>query len=150
MSIKSTTIIINGKEYRSVEEMPPDIRALYDSVMAKRAGTNGGNGAVITTSTITINGKQVPGSSVPGETHELLNQVIRSLDSDGDGVLEASDIDAVVRSGKVPFAPEPLGSKVFSDPAAVKVTARLHRIRSLAMVLLIAAAALLFFFLSRK
>jgi len=27
-------IVINGKEYHSVDELPPDVRALYDKAMA--------------------------------------------------------------------------------------------------------------------
>jgi hypothetical protein len=35
-----TKIKVNGKEYNSPEEMPPDVRSLYDKAMANRQSFN--------------------------------------------------------------------------------------------------------------
>jgi len=45
-------IVVNGKEYHSLDELPPDIRALYDQAMA-RADTK------VTVKKVTINGVEV-------------------------------------------------------------------------------------------
>jgi TRAP-type mannitol/chloroaromatic compound transport system substrate-binding protein len=45
-------IVVNGKEYRSVDELPPDVRALYDQAMASADKK-------VTVKRITINGVEV-------------------------------------------------------------------------------------------
>jgi len=45
-------IVVNGKEYHSLDELPPDIRALYDQAMAS-ADTK------VTVKKVTINGVEV-------------------------------------------------------------------------------------------
>jgi hypothetical protein len=53
MSLTVTRKIkINGKEYHSVDELPPDARALYDAAMAS-------HGKKVTVKKITINGVDV-------------------------------------------------------------------------------------------
>ena len=55
-------IKVNGKEYNSVDELPPDVRALYDRAMAspgkkgsaKKITINGGDVAATRTSATTI------------------------------------------------------------------------------------------------
>lgn len=37
---------INGKEYRSREEMPPDVRALFDAAMNPASGKNAARGPI--------------------------------------------------------------------------------------------------------
>jgi len=45
-------ITVNGKEYHSLDELPPDIRALYDQAMASKDKK-------ITVNRIVINGHQI-------------------------------------------------------------------------------------------
>jgi TRAP-type mannitol/chloroaromatic compound transport system substrate-binding protein len=45
-------IVVNGKEYHSVDELPPDVRALYDKAMASADKK-------VTVNRITINGVDV-------------------------------------------------------------------------------------------
>jgi len=45
-------IVVNGKEYRSVDELPPDVRALHDQAMASADKK-------VTVKRITINGVEV-------------------------------------------------------------------------------------------
>jgi hypothetical protein len=45
-------IIVNGKEYHSVDELPPDARALYDQAMASADKK-------VTVKKITLNGVEV-------------------------------------------------------------------------------------------
>lgn len=62
-------IVVNGQEYSSPDEMPPDVRAIYDRLMVDRDGNgvpdvidearsrSDANSAVITRQEIVINGK---------------------------------------------------------------------------------------------
>ena len=53
MSVTVTRkIVVNGKEYHSVEELPPDVRALYDQAMASA-------NKKVTVKKVTINGVEV-------------------------------------------------------------------------------------------
>jgi TRAP-type mannitol/chloroaromatic compound transport system substrate-binding protein len=45
-------IVVNGKEYHSLDELPPDIRALYDQAMASADKK-------VTVKKVTINGVEV-------------------------------------------------------------------------------------------
>lgn len=57
-----TRVVFNGKEYSSVDEMPPDVRKLYDDVIASIASPDkaGGSGGVhIKVATrLVVNGKE--------------------------------------------------------------------------------------------
>ena len=53
MSVTVTRkIVVNGKEYHSVDELPPDVRALYDQAMASPDKK-------VTVKKVTINGVEV-------------------------------------------------------------------------------------------
>ncbi len=56
---RSSRIVVNGREYGSVEEMPPDVRALYERALrlAAEAGTAGATAEVATSTS----GGDVPG-----------------------------------------------------------------------------------------
>ncbi|HEX6465109.1 MAG TPA: hypothetical protein VFZ98_11665, partial [Vicinamibacterales bacterium] len=47
-------ITVNGKEYQSLDELPPDLKALYDKAMASGAGH-------ATVTRIILNGRDVKG-----------------------------------------------------------------------------------------
>ena len=50
--IVTRKIVVNGKEYHSIDELPPDVRALYDQAMASADKK-------ITVKKVTINGVEV-------------------------------------------------------------------------------------------
>jgi hypothetical protein len=55
-------VVFNGREYSSVEEMPPDVRRVYEDAMASvgaldKAGGSGGSHITITTRLV-VNGKE--------------------------------------------------------------------------------------------
>jgi len=55
-------VVFNGREYSSVEEMPPDVRGVYEDAMASvaaldKAGGSGGSHVRITTRLV-VNGKE--------------------------------------------------------------------------------------------
>jgi hypothetical protein len=43
----NTMITVNTKKYGSADEMPPDVRALYDKAMASAPGRQGGGGGQV-------------------------------------------------------------------------------------------------------
>src|SRR5262245_65570761 len=93
-----TRITVNGVEYRSVDEMPPDVRAEYDRMMSMLADRDGDGvpdvlqgqlthestrstnsinliGSVSKISTITVNGKQYDRlDDVPPELRQLIDR----------------------------------------------------------------------------
>jgi len=44
VEFRSTTITVNGQTYKSVEEMPPDVRKIYESMMARLTEDKDGDG----------------------------------------------------------------------------------------------------------
>lgn len=89
-------IIVNGKEYASVDDMTPDIRRIYESTQ-NLLDDNDGDGvpdrfkqamiqteSVRTTTRYTINGQVYDDiSAVPPELRAQLDEALRALDSDG-------------------------------------------------------------------
>ncbi len=74
----SEKIVINGKEYTRVEDMPPDVRALYDQALTTLEGRGSPNAAVkITTHVkLTINGKTYDSpEAMPPEVRRIYDAV---------------------------------------------------------------------------
>ncbi len=72
-----TRIKINGKEYASPEEMPPEARRLYDQALAKGGTSTPAN----LKSKITFNGKSYNSpDEMPETTRRIYEGAIRSLD----------------------------------------------------------------------
>jgi hypothetical protein len=44
MEFRSTTITVNGQTYKSVEEMPPDVRKIYESMISRLTEDKDGDG----------------------------------------------------------------------------------------------------------
>jgi len=60
--VSMNRLVFNGREYSSVEEMPPDVRRVYEDAMASvgaldKAGGSGGSQIKITTR-LEVNGKE--------------------------------------------------------------------------------------------
>ena len=70
-------IIVNGREYRSVEELPPDLRAAYEKAMASREGA----GPV---PRITVNTQQYDSpEAMPPDVRRLYEAVRANLPKEG-------------------------------------------------------------------
>lgn len=54
-------IVVNGQEYHSIDELPPDVRALYDQAMASPDKR-------VTVKRITVNGVDVARTQTSGTT----------------------------------------------------------------------------------
>lgn len=77
-------IIVNGKEYNSLDDVPADIRALYDQVMASGRGD-------ATEKRIILNGRDV--ESIDGLPPEMRQMLTNAL---GEGKSTTSPIVIVV------------------------------------------------------
>jgi len=83
-----TKIKINGKEYNSPEEMPPDIRSLYEKAMANREGSSA-NIQGTTNSKIVFNGQTFNNlDEMPADVRRIYDSVITALDKNGGGIPE--------------------------------------------------------------
>jgi pyrrolidone-carboxylate peptidase len=69
MTLKVTrTITVNGKEYHSLDELPPDVRALYDQAMA-----SGKKEVTVKRIAINVNGREIGGmGDVPADARDAL------------------------------------------------------------------------------
>jgi hypothetical protein len=64
-----TKIIVNGKEYHSLDELPPDLRALYDKAMASGPDHEHVQRFVIT-------GNNVDSLDVPDEMRQMIAETM--------------------------------------------------------------------------
>ena len=63
-------IIVNGQEYHSLDELPPDVKALYDQAMA--SGTE-----KATTRRIVLNGRDGDGiDGLPPEARQMITDAL--------------------------------------------------------------------------
>jgi hypothetical protein len=59
-------IVVNGKEYHSLDELPPEVRALYDKAMASGKKE-------VTVKRVVINGQEVAGmDDMPADVRDAL------------------------------------------------------------------------------
>lgn len=76
--------IVNGKEYGSVEEMPPEIRDAYKKAITGSPGS-GSSGTVETEKTkLVFNGKEYASEDdMPQEERELYKVVMKAMEKEG-------------------------------------------------------------------
>jgi hypothetical protein len=115
-----TKIKINGKEYSSPEEMPPDIRSLYEKAIANRGGSSA-NIQSTTNSKIVFNGQTFNNrDEMPADVRKIYDSVMTSLDKNGDGIP-----DSLQANGGTTFQPSvPLLPTQNQVTASSKVTSR--------------------------
>jgi hypothetical protein len=94
-------IVVNGKEYASVDELPPEERRLYESAM-QMLGDRDGDGVPdllqqgagtadisVSTTQIVADGRVYrDASELPPEARARYEAAMRRLDADGNGVLD--------------------------------------------------------------
>lgn len=70
-------IVVNGKTYESPEQMPPDVRAIYDKAMAQEAAHPG---TIKRTGKVTFNGKEYDNpEQMPPEIRQLYDDALKAL-----------------------------------------------------------------------
>ena len=87
-----TKIKINGKEYNSPEEMPPDVRSLFEKAMANR-GSSSANNQGNTNSKITFNGQTFNNvDEMPVDVRRIYESVMTAVDKNGDGIPDSIQV----------------------------------------------------------
>jgi hypothetical protein len=134
---------INGKEYNSIEEMPPDIRNAFEKAMASQAGSDHQiNPATIHTKII-FNGKEYSSIDVmPQDVRQLYEKVLKAAET---GTAPANIITADDISG-IPTEPTIYGNTSMGNMGTPTKTEPAISARTLIIgVLAIALIILLYF-----
>jgi hypothetical protein len=77
-------IIVNGREYASVEEMPADIRHAYEQAMAGAAAEGQGNTPTGPRTRVIFNGREYASlDEMPEEIRTLYNAAMATIDAHG-------------------------------------------------------------------
>lgn len=83
MALITKTFTVNGKTYSSPEEMPPDVRALYDRAMAMRAGAASPGTKLRFSAKLKFNGKEYDSpDTMPPEVRRLYEDAIAIVSKD--------------------------------------------------------------------
>jgi hypothetical protein len=101
-----TKIKINGKEYNSPDEMPPDVRNLYDKAVSNRQ-TIPANTQIKTNSRITFNGQTFNSlDEMPADVRRIYDDVMSAYDKNRDGIPDSLQSDGGSTFGpSVPIIP---------------------------------------------
>jgi len=101
-----TKIKINGKEYNSPEEMPEDIRNIYEKAMANR-GSSAPNIQVKTNPKITFNGQTFNKlEEMPADVRRIYDSVMAAVDKNGDGIPDTlQGTEGTTLEPSAPFLP---------------------------------------------
>jgi hypothetical protein len=99
-------IKIDGKEYSSPEEMPPELRQKYEAALAKRNLSSN----VSTKTTITFNGQSYTSlDEMPEEIRQIYSSVLSAVDKDHDGIPDALQPGEMI--GSTPLVQPALSSR---------------------------------------
>ncbi len=105
---RSTRIVVNGQEYHGVEEMPPEVRSLYERAMQMAAEQTGSAGQ-----------GPAAGASLlpqPPETHVTVNRVTRKYVVNGKEYVSLDDLPPEL-AAQVKQALASAGTDVLAGPA---------------------------------
>ena len=71
---------VNGKEYSSLEEMPPDIRDVYEKAVNKDGGIGHGNISSISPGKIVFNGQEYESvDSMPADIRQMYETIMKTV-----------------------------------------------------------------------
>jgi hypothetical protein len=131
---------INGAEYNSIDEMPPDIRNAFEKAMASQAVT----GTPVTTHTkIIFNGTEYPGiDAMPQDVRQLYEKVLKAAET---GTAPANVITAGDISG-MPAGPKNYGTTGMGNVVTPIKTEPAISPRTLIIGVMIIALVILFYF----
>jgi hypothetical protein len=82
---------VNGKEYSSLEEMPPDIRDVYEKAVNKDGGIGHGNISSISPGKIVFNGQEYESvDSMPADIRQMYETIMKTVKSGDVATVEKS------------------------------------------------------------
>ena len=127
---------INGKEYNSIEEMPPDIRNAFEKAMASQAGSV--NPTVMQTKII-FNGTEYQSiDAMPQDIRQLYEKVLKAAETGNTStnIITAGDISGM-QAGPKNYGITGMGN--MENPAKIEPTAFSPRIlvRGIALIIVI-------------
>jgi hypothetical protein len=135
---------INGKEYNSIEEMPPDIRNAFEKAMASQAGSGQQINPATVQTKIIFNGTEYQSiDAMPQDVRQLYEKVLKAAET---GNAPANIITIGDISG-MPTGPKNYGNTSMENmgkPTKIEPTAISARTLIIG-VLLIALIILLYF-----
>jgi hypothetical protein len=132
-----TKINLNGKTYSSVEEMPPDVRSLYEKAIAGRQSSSSGP-QVGSHVSITFNGQTFNSlEEMPADARGIYESVMAAVDKDGDGIPDPSQPE-----GDFAFEPSAPILPAQTDEAPSKISSAVLIIAILGLLFVLAGLAL--------
>ena len=135
---------VNGKEYNSIEEMPPEIRNAFEKAMALRAGSGQQEDPATVQTKIIFNGIEYKSiNAMPQDIRQLYEKVLKSADTGiaPPNIITASDISGIQAEPKS-YGTTSIGN--MGKPTKIEPTAISARTLIIG-VLLIALIILLYF-----
>jgi hypothetical protein len=91
-------IKVNGKEYNSIEEMPPDIRNAFEKAMASRAGSGRQEDPATVQTKIIFNGIEYKSiNAMPQDIRQLYEKVLKAAETGAApaNIITAGDISGI-------------------------------------------------------
>lgn len=86
MALVNKTFTVNGKSYPSIEEMPPEVRALYERVMAAKSGAPSPGTKLKFSAKLNFNGKEYDSpDAMPPEVRRLYEDAVALLSKEERG-----------------------------------------------------------------
>jgi hypothetical protein len=74
--------IVRGKEYKSVEEMPPEIRQAYEKVLAASSKANSPKSLVLSRTRIIFDGQEYESiEAMPRDVRQAYDRVMKALET---------------------------------------------------------------------
>jgi hypothetical protein len=123
MGIKVTInkkFIVNGKEYRSLDEMPQNIREAYEKALSVSAGGGLPVGPPGVTARITFNGKSYAGvEEMPADVRQAYESLMAAVEGGKETVPGAVPLQAVSAKPIEPSSPSSLSAILWKIVAAV-------------------------------
>jgi len=105
-----TKLVINGKEYSSPDELPPEMRKVYDLALANRGSSP--QIQITGSSKVTFNGKTFDNrEAMPDDARQSYDRAMEAIDSNQDGIpdsLQAGENAVLSSAGtSTPMSPLP-------------------------------------------
>ena len=94
---------INGKEYNSIEEMPPDIRSTFEKAMASQTGSDQQANPATMQTKIIFNGTEYQSiDTMPQDVRQLYEKVLKSVEAGTTraNIIPASDLSDMLTGHK--------------------------------------------------
>ena len=130
---------INGKEYNSIGEMPPDIRNAFEKAMASQAGSGQQANPATTQTKIIFNGTEYQSiDAMPQDVRQLYEKVLKAAETGNasTNIITAGDISGM-QAGPKNYGITGMGN--MENPAKIEPTAFSPRIlvRGIALIIVI-------------